>query len=210
LSVYLPPWFAAHGDDAMARLVRDYPFATLVTAAGAEPHISHLPLLHRRGPAPHGTLIGHVARANPHWQVLADRPSVALFQGPHAYVSPSWYTEPAAMVPTWNYAVVHVHGSIELVTDRDATLATVQELTARFESARPAPWHLQLEGARLDAMLGAIVAFRMTITRVDAKFKLSQNRSATDRERVIAELSKEGHAEASATAEWMTRHAREG
>ena len=172
MSVYLPPSFATHDHDAIARLVREYPFATLVTATDAEPQISHLPLLLHADPAPDGALIGHVARANPHWQLLARYASIAVFHGPHAYVSPSWYTEPAAMVPTWNYAVVHVHGTVELVTDRDSTLATVKELTAHFESGRDAPWHLQLEGARLDAMLGAIVAFRMTITRIDAKFKL--------------------------------------
>jgi transcriptional regulator len=208
VSLYLPNWFATHNDEAIARLVNQYPFAMLVTATDAEPQISHVPLLHRSGPAPHGALIGHVARANPHWQLLADHPSIAVFHGPHAYVSPSWYTEPAAMVPTWNYAVVHVHGTIELVDDRDAKLATVNELTSRFESERAAPWHLQLEGARLDAMLGAIVAFRMTITRIDAKFKLSQNRGAADRDRVMAGLQGEARGEATATAEWMAAYAR--
>jgi transcriptional regulator len=207
LSVYLPSWFAARDREAIVRLMRDYPFATLITATGAEPQISHLPLLHHPDPAPHGALVGHVARANPHWQLLADGPSVAVFQGPHAYVSPSWYTEPAAMVPTWNYAVVHVHGSIELV-DTTATLATVKELTTRFESGRAAPWHLQLEGTRLDAMVGAIVAFRMTVTRVDAKFKLSQNRGTVDRDRVIAGLLEDDDPSAAATAEWMDRYAR--
>ena len=208
MSVYLPKWFMTRDDEAIARLVRQYPFAMLVTATDAEPQISHLPLLHHGDPAPHGALIGHVARANPHWQLMADRPSIAVFQGPHAYVSPSWYTEPAAMVPTWNYAVVHVHGIVELVDDRDAKLATVNELTARFESERAEPWHLRLEGARLDAMLGAIVAFRMPIKRIDAKFKLSQNRGDTDRERVITALQNEGHGEASATATWMADYAR--
>jgi len=208
VSLYLPNWFATRNDDAIARLVNQYPFAMLVTPTDVEPQISHLPLLHRSGPTSHGALIGHVARANPHWQLMADHPSIAVFQGPHAYVSPSWYTEPAAMVPTWNYAVVHVHGAIELVDDRDAKLATVNELTARFESERAEPWHLQLEGARLDAMLGAIVAFRMTITRIDAKFKLSQNRGAGERERVMAGLQSESYGEATATAEWMAAYAR--
>jgi transcriptional regulator len=208
MGVYLPKWFMTRDDEAIARLVRQYPFAMLVTATDAEPQISHLPLLHHSNPAPYGALIGHVARANPHWQLMADRPSLAVFQGPHAYVSPSWYTEPAAMVPTWNYAVVHVHGIVELVDDRDAKLATVNELTARFESERAEPWHLRLEGARLDAMLGAIVAFRMTIKRIDAKFKLSQNRGDADRERVITALQNEGHGEAAATATWMADYAR--
>jgi transcriptional regulator len=107
------------------------------------------------------------------------------------------------MVPTWNYAVVHVRGRVELVTARDQTLAILRQLTERFESSRPAPWRLQLTGAKLDAMVGAIVAFRMTVERVDAKFKLSQNRSAEDQERVIEALRAEGYGEAEATAKWM-------
>jgi transcriptional regulator len=208
VSVYLPSWFETQDHNAIMRLVRDYPFATLVTATDAEPQISHLPLLHHADPAPYGAIIGHVARANPHWPLLTRFPSIAIFHGPHAYVSPSWYAEPAVMVPTWNYAVVHVHGTVELVTDRDATLATVKELTAHFESGRELPWHLQLEGARLDAMLGAIVAFRMAITRVDAKFKLSQNRGGADRDGVIAGLLEVGLPEAASTAAWMDRYAR--
>ena len=208
MSVYLPTWFAAHDDDAIARLIGTFPFATLITAADAEPQLSHVPLLHHADHAPRGALVGHVARANPHWQFLADRPSIAVFHGPHAYVSPSWYADSAAMVPTWNYAVVHVHGRTELVEDHDAKLAILNELTERFESGRVSPWQLQLQGARLDAMLGAIVAFRMSITRVEAKFKLSQNRGAADRDRVIAGLQGEDRADASSTAEWMTRYAR--
>ena len=134
-----------------------------------------------------------------------------IFQGAEAYIRPGWYpskAEHAKVVPTWNYAVVHVHGTVALVDDPATTLATVKELTLRFESGRPAPWHLQLEGARLDAMVGAIVAFRMTITRVDAKFKLSQNRGAADLDRLIAGLLEDNHPEAAATAAWMDRYAR--
>lgn len=210
MSVYLPPSFAARDGAAVARLMREHPFATLITATGDEPQISHVPLLQLAEPSPNGSLIGHVARANPHWRRFADGPSLAVFHGPHAYVSPSWYGEPAAMVPTWNYVVAHVRGTLELVTDRAETLAILRQLTERFESARAAPWRLQLEGARLEAMVGAIVAFRMTIERIDAKFKLSQNRSAEDRERVIAALRGEDFSEAGATAEWMIRHARDG
>ena len=203
MSVYLPKSFVARDEAAIARLVREHPFATLITSTRDEPQVSHVPLLHSAEPSPHGSLIGHVARANPHWQLFGGGTTLALFHGPHAYVSPSWYTEPAAMVPTWNYAVVHVRGGVELVTDREQTLGIVRQLTERFESSRSAPWELQLTGAKLDAMLGAIVAFRMTIERVDAKFKLSQNRSAEDQQRVIEALRSEAFAEAEATAEWM-------
>jgi transcriptional regulator len=210
VSVYLPPLFAASNADAISKLVERHPFATLITPTAGEPHVTHLPLLVHAQPAPHGTLVGHVARANPHWQHLAGRASIAIFHGPHAYVSPSWYGEPAAMVPTWNYAVVHMHGVAALVDDAEGKRAIVEELTGRFESSRDAPWHLQLEGDRLNAMLGAIVGFRIAVTRVDAKFKMSQNRSAADRARVTAALATESDADAIATADWMSRHERRG
>ena len=209
MSVYQPRAFVAHDQQAAVRVINEYPFATLITAGGDEPQISHLPLLHHGDVPPHGVLVGHMAKANPHWQRFADAPSLAVFHGPHAYISPSWYGDPAVAVPTWNYAVVHVRGRAELIAAGDATLATLHELVRRFESDRAEPWQLQLQGSRLDAMLNAIVAFRISIERIDAKFKLSQNRIPSDRERVIAALTNEPYAESVATAEWMTVYAKE-
>jgi transcriptional regulator len=209
VSVYQPPLFVGRDAAATERVIRDYPFAALITARAPEPQISHLPLLFHAAPQPGGELIGHMARANPHWRQFADGPTLAVFQGPHEYVSPSWYAEPAKAVPTWNYAVVHVRGRMELVEHRDATLAILQEMIGRFESGREAPWRLQLEGQQLEAMVRAIVAFRMVIERVDTKLKLSQNRSAVDRQRVVEALRAENTAEASATADWMQRYAGE-
>lgn len=203
MSVYLPPAFASGDTDAAAQLILRHPFATLVTPTADEPQISHLPLLLHRSEGAQGALIGHVARANPHARVLAERTSLAIFHGPHAYVSPSWYSDPAAMVPTWNYAVVHVHGIGELIDEPARKREIVEELTARFETSRQAPWHLQLTGTRLAAMLDAIVAFRIPVTRVEAKFKMSQNRSGIDRARVAAALRDESDADAVATGEWM-------
>jgi transcriptional regulator len=148
-----------------------------------------------------------MARANPHWQRFGDAASVAIFHGPHAYVSPSWYEQPATAVPTWNYAVAHVHGRVELMRDAAETRSLLEEMIQRYEGDRPQPWRLQLEGRPLQALLDAIVGFRLVIARIDAKLKLSQNRSETDRERVIAALRSEGYADASATAEWMERYA---
>jgi len=209
MSLYRPAAFASDDQAAIARLFEEYPFATLITAGPDEPQISHLPLLHESEPAPHGSLIGHMARANPHWSHFGSGASLAVFHGPHAYVSPSWYAQPAIQVPTWNYAVVHVHGRAEIVADRTETLATLQKMVARFEGSRPAPWRLQLEGARLEAMVGAIVAFRIDIERIDAKFKLSQNRDEADRRRVASALRSEGYADATATAAWMDGQARD-
>jgi transcriptional regulator len=114
------------------------------------------------------------------------------------------------MVPTWNYAAVHAHGRLEIITDAAETRGVIDALVDRFEGARPKPWQIRMPARQLDAMLAAIVAFRMPITRVDAKFKLSQNRSAADQARVAAALRQEGYAEATATAEWMERHAGAG
>jgi transcriptional regulator len=207
MSLYRPAAFASDDQAAIERLLDEHPFATLITAGAGEPQISHLPLLHQSGPAPHGSLIGHMARANPHWSHFGSGASLAIFHGPHAYVSPSWYAQPATQVPTWNYAVVHVHGRAEIVSDRAATLATLQRMVTRFESGRAAPWRLQLEGARLDAMVGAIVAFEIEIERIDAKFKLSQNKDEADRRRVASALRSEAYADATATAAWMDREA---
>jgi transcriptional regulator len=207
MSVYVPVHFAAHDRAAVARLVHDYAFATLLTPAQPEPLVSHLPLMLIADREPHGTLVGHFARANPHAQNPHDAESIAIFHGPHAYVSPSWYAEPSTAVPTWNYAIVHLHGTIELDRDPAATRAVLDSLIARFESGRAAPWALGLDERRRDAMLGAIVGFRMPIKRVDAKFKLSQNRTPVDRARVAAALDGEGYPDAATTAAWMRAYA---
>ncbi len=209
MSIYTPRAFHVDDEAAIARLLNDHPFATLITPGEPEPYVSHLPLQHRAAPGGKGMLLGHLARANPHWQHFAGRVSVAVFHGPHAYVSPSWYADPAGAVPTWNYAVAHVHGVAETMADPAETRALLDELIARYEGGREQPWRLQLEGRPLAAMLEAIVGFRLAIERIEVKFKFSQNRSADDRERVIAALRGEDYAEALATADWMDRYARE-
>jgi transcriptional regulator len=209
VSIYIPRPFAPREPAQVARLVAEHPFATLVTTGSAEPQLSHVPLQFDPADGPFGTLLGHMARANPHWQHFGDGPSVAVFHGPHAYVSPSWYAEPAAAVPTWNYCVAHLHGTAELMHDERDKRALLDAMVQRYEAARAQPWALQLEGHALAAMLGAIVGFRLRVERIEAKFKLSQNRSVEDRERVIDRLRAEGYAEANATAAWMQAYARD-
>lgn len=203
MSVYIPEHFAARERATIARLVHDFPFATLVTPGATEPYVTHLPLLHFADCEPHGTLVGHFARANPHAQSVAGVESMAIFHGPHAYVTPSWYSDPAGAVPTWNYAVAHVHGAIELARDPAETRAVLDLMIQRFESGRSKPWQLGLDPGRLHAMVGAIVGFRIRVKRIDAKLKLSQNRSPDDRRQVAEGLESEGYAEATATAAWM-------
>lgn len=207
VSLYIPAHFAAAERAAIARLLHDHSFATLVTPVAPEPLVTHLPLIYFADCEPHGTLLGHFARANPHARGASAAESIAIFQGPHAYVSPSWYAEPATAVPTWNYAVVHAHGTLELARDPAETRAIIDAMIHRFESGRAAPWRPGLERERLDALVNAIVGFRMKVKRIDAKFKLSQNRSPEDRARVAQALDAEGYAEAEATAAWMRAYA---
>lgn len=188
--MYVPEHFDCR-DPALAReLIERHPFATLVTSTADAPLVTHLPLLadERDGAL---VLSGHVARANPHGEMLATAASVAIFHGPHDYVSPAWYPTPN-LVPTWNYAVVHCHGPVSLLADGAAAWAVLARLIARFEAARAQPWRPALAPAVRDALLGAIIAFEMRVERVEAKFKLGQNRAPQDRAGAIAGLAAEG------------------
>ncbi len=133
MSLYIPGHFAPRDRSSVARLLHEHPFATLVTPSAAEPFVTHLPLIHVADCEPHGTLHGHFARTNPHVEAAAHGASLALFHGPHAYVTPSWYADPAGAVPTWNYAVAHAHGTIELARDPAETRAVLDLLIQRFE-----------------------------------------------------------------------------
>ncbi len=140
MTLYIPGHFAPRDRSSVARLLHEHPFATLVTPSAGEPFITHLPLIHIADCEPHGTLHGHFARTNPHVEAAADGESLALFHGPHAYVTPSWYADPAGAVPTWNYAVAHAHGTITLARDHAETRAVLDLLVRRFEASRAAPW----------------------------------------------------------------------
>lgn len=204
MSLYTPAHF--HGDDADAlALVRDYPFATLVTSDGGEPQFTYLPLLWEEGGA-HGVLLGHMARANPQWQAFAQGHTVALFHGPHAYISPSWYAQPEQHVPTWNYAAVHAHGRPQLIDGAADKLALIDRTTAQFEQDNTPPWTRSVGGDRLEKMLGAIVAFRLPIERLEAKFKMNQNRTPADRAKVVGNLRETAHPDLAAMADWMQAH----
>jgi transcriptional regulator len=189
--VYVPKHFEVTDTAWCHALMRAQSFALMVTAddAGA-PFATHLPLLVdvRRGPL--GTLRGHVARANPHWRYLAaGRPTLVVFSGAHAYVSPSWYaTHPA--VPTWNYVAVHASGTGLLVEDAEAVRALLADLVQVYESPGPEAW--SFEGLAADYVAGmqkGIVAFEIPIGRLEGKAKLSQNRDAVDRGRTREALA---------------------
>jgi transcriptional regulator len=189
MMLYLPELFAERDPAALHAFLDDNAFATLISPDPIDPHITHVPLLLERGRGASGALLGHMARANPHWRRLEAQPDVlAVFHGPHAYVSPSWYAAHPS-VPTWNYAVVHVHGNARLMHESRDLEALVRRLVERHEGPRPQPWRMELPADYQAGMLQGIVGFEIEITAITGKFKLSQNRPAVDRERVAAALA---------------------
>jgi transcriptional regulator len=196
--MYLPESFNEQDRELVLDTIDQNGFATLISWTGAnggaeggacEPVVSHLPLMVER--RPDGLLLlGHLARANPHWQLFDGKtPALTIFSGPHAYISPAWYeTTPA--VPTWNYVVVHVHGRPELV-DAAATRDIVALLVEKHQRARVVRWSGVLPPDFLADQLGAIVGFRIPIDKLEAKFKLGQSRTAADRAGTIAGLERE-------------------
>jgi transcriptional regulator len=203
--MYVPKHFAAPDVAWCHAHMRREPFAILVGVddTGA-PFATHLPVLLDEAPAPFGTLIAHVARQNPQWQLFApDRPVLVVFPGAHAYVSPSWYGQHPS-VPTWNYIAVHAYGVPRVVEDPDRVRAVLERLVRTFEDGRPTPWSMDgLTDKYLDGMMRGIVAFEIPIDRLEGKAKLSQNRPAEDQARVRAALSAEDDALARAVAQLM-------
>lgn len=187
--MYNPSAFASDDAAAIHGVIAQNPFATLVTVDGPEPFATHLPLLHFPGADSPGILVGHVAKANPQWRHLeAGRDVLAIFHGPRAYVSPSWY-EVKPAVPTWNYVAVHAYGQARLIIDPTELQSRLRELTAHFEAGLPQPWTPDLPEDYWQHMIRALVGFEISLTRLEGKFKLSQNRSVNDVQGVIRALS---------------------
>ncbi|HYN59866.1 MAG TPA: FMN-binding negative transcriptional regulator [Rubrivivax sp.] len=204
--MYLPKHFEQQDAAAMAQLLELHPLATVAWHAADGLSAEHLPLMWERaaGDGAHGTLRGHVARANPVWREAAGGEVLAVFQGPQAYITPSWYaskTANAKVVPTWNYAVVHMHGRLRITEDATWLRALVGRLTDVHEATRAQRW--QVGDAPADyiaAMLGAIVGIEIEVVRLQGKWKVSQNRTASDRTGVVAGLESMAGEQAAAMA----------
>jgi len=192
--VYVPPLHREDRIDALHDAMHRTGLATLVTLTDAGLIASHVPLLLDTEPAPYGTLIGHLARPNAQARGAIGE-ALAIFQGPEAYITPSWYATKRAtgkVVPTWNYVAIHAYGTLELFNDRERLRDIVTRLTERHEGTRASPWAVGDAPADfIDGMLNGIVGFVLPITRLEGKWKMSQNRPAEDREGVVAGLEEE-------------------
>jgi transcriptional regulator len=201
--VYLPPAFTEARPGVLAAHIEQHNFGLLVSCGAEGLVASHIPfVVDRAGEQLH--LLGHLARANPQVEDLArGGEMLAIFSGPHAYISPRWYAA-GPSVPTWNYVDVHAYGSVRLVEDGDWLRGLLRRLSERHEAGGPAPWRMQdLPETYLAGMLEGIVGFDIAVTRLEGKYKLSQNRPAADRPRVIAALERQGDADSLALAQLM-------
>jgi transcriptional regulator len=209
--MYLPASFTETDPDKLLDLIARFPFATVVTPEpGGELWVSHVPLLARR--RERGVVLaGHFARANKHWKAFgAGAPTTAIFRGPHAYVSPTWYVKTPA-VPTWNYVVVHATGPVRLVEDETSLAEMVREIAERFEGRGASAWHPdRVSPDFLATQLAAIVGFEIAVERWEGKVKLNQNRSAEDRAGVIARYEADGADDARVLAAMMRAQMEDG
>ena len=203
--MYIPAHFVETDPAALHAFIERYSFGLLVTPVDGLPFATHLPFLLDRTGGAHGTLIGHVARANPQWRQAGGQTALAVFSGPHAYISPAWY-EAENVVPTWNYTAVHASGPVEVIEEPAALLGIVERTVATFEAGRPSPWSFDTRGPFVDRLLGQIVGFRIPIERLEGKRKLSQNHPPERRAKVVRALAAQGGADAREIAEMM-RHA---
>lgn len=198
--MYIPSHFAVTDPTALHRIMREHPLGVLVTPSGDGIDADHLPFEFDPDAGPHGTLIAHVARSNTVWQRCASgSPVMVVFRGAEAYISPSWYPskhESHRQVPTWNYEVVHAHGTLTVRDDERFVRGLVARLTRRHEAAEPKPWKMSDSAPEyIDGLLQHIVGIEIAVTSLVGKSKLSQNKEARDRLAAAQALGERGHAE---------------
>lgn len=198
--MYVPGSFAMSDPAELHAFMRAHSFAIFVTRGNGGMTATHLPLLLDEV-GPHGTLLGHMTRANPQWRDITGQ-AMVIFAGPHAYVSPTWY-ETSGTVPTWNYVAVHAYGVVRLVEDRDGLHDILTRTVSVYERRLPNPWSYDVADPDIDKMLKAIVGFRIEISRLDGKAKLNQNHPEERRWKVIRELESQGGEDSRAIASLM-------
>jgi transcriptional regulator len=200
--MYVPNAFEQTDKDKLHDFIESNSFGLLVSLREGRPFATHLPFLLEREGGPHGCLVGHMARANPHWHDLGGREALAVFSGPHAYVSPSWY-EADNVVPTWNYVAVHAYGTFRLVEDPSELTAILRATVATYERSMPRPWSIDAAGDFFQKMMRAVVGFRIEVSHLEGKWKLNQNHPLERREKVVRALEQSGDHDAREVARLM-------
>lgn len=207
--MYVPKSFVETDQATLHDFIEQHSFATLIYHGGQSPSASHLPLLLERSDEGQGTLIGHMAKANSQWQQADGQSVLAIFHGPHAYISPTWYQakgrEAKRVVPTWNYVAVHAIGTFQLI-DRERLRAVVQRTVDTYERELPDPWAMTDVDAEFQKqLLNGIVGFEIVIDELQGKWKLNQNHDEGRRRNVIQALQQAGGEDQRVIAELMTQ-----
>jgi transcriptional regulator len=200
--MYIPEAFSTQDLAAFDRLAVHDAFGTLFSQVDGGPFASHLPVLSRRAEG-QLTLKGHWARANPQWRQIEEQRVLFIFHGPHAYISPRWYAEPQKNVPTWNYAVAHVYGTVRVIHEAGELEEIVTALAAKYESGAEAPWRFVDTGAAGRQRLQAIVGFELRAAEIQLKLKFNQNHPAANITGAVEGLRAVGSENAAAVASWM-------
>ena len=193
--MYLPPHFAETRPEELHRIIREHPLGVLVTHSGSGLDANHIPFEFDPDQGPQGTLLAHIARANPLWtDCPAGAEVMVVFRGVEGYISPNWYPskhETHRQVPTWNYEVVHVHGRLRIMDDEKFVRGVVARLTREHEATEPRPWKMgDAPKDYMDDMVSKVVGIEIEITRLEGKRKLSQNRESRDIHNAVNELAR--------------------
>jgi transcriptional regulator len=202
--MYIPPAFTEADPDKLFTFIEQHSFGIVFSQGDSKPIATHMPLLLDRNAGQKGMLLGHFARANPHWQDADGKNVLIVFSGPHAYISPSWY-ESENVVPTWNYVAVHVYGTFRIIQDESALTQIIRRYVDFYEASMPTPWTFDAEGEFSKKLLKQIVGFHIEITSLEGKWKLNQNHPVERREKVIRALRESGDEQSRAIAELMAK-----
>ncbi|MFJ8235631.1 FMN-binding negative transcriptional regulator [Ureibacillus sp. NPDC094379] len=184
--MYIPKHFQMNDEKVIDEVIEKYSFATLFSRHNGEPYATHLPLTLNKSEK---ALYGHFARQNEQWKDIENQQVLVVFQGPHCYISPTWY-ETSKAVPTWNYVSVHVYGKVEIVEDQTVVFDSLQDMVNKYEGPKSSYNLKEVDSKFIEGMTKGIVAFKINITRIEAKAKLSQNHPVERQELVIRELEK--------------------
>ena len=186
--MHVPSAFAQTNLTTLFDFIEEHSFALLVSQADGHPVASHRPLLLDRDAAPHGRLVGHMARANKQWAEASEEVP-AIFSRPHTYISPTWY-ESEKVVPTWNYLARHAYGILHIVDERPRLIEIVRDFVDFYEASLPRPWSIEdVDDQFVDGLVDRIVGFHIDITGIEGKWKLNQNQPASRRKKVAGHLS---------------------
>ncbi|MED4684181.1 FMN-binding negative transcriptional regulator [Bacillus mycoides] len=199
--MYIPKHFTIQDEETKYEIIEQNSFATLFSQHNGAPYATHLPLLLNRETL---TLSGHFARPNEQWKDSENQQVLAVFQGPHSYISPSWY-ETNKAVPTWNYVAVHIYGELEIVEDEQELIDSLQDLVHKYENSKSTYSLKDVDPNYMEGLSRGIVGFRIKINKIEGKAKLSQNHSVERRELVIEELEKVGSEGGRGIAELMKK-----